>query len=338
MDWTIRRKDRREYFPEAAERMGVLREVVEKDYWVCWMLNRIFSGPFADKLTFKGGTSLSKVYRIIERFSEDIDLTIDKAVLGIDPAESLEEEGIGSKQKKKRRDAFETHVQEFLHSKIFPWLEQQLKFHLHDEKYELLPDPDDPQALNFIYPETFDDGGHAYIPPRIKLEFGAKGESSPQERRQVTAYIYEHLPQINDGDAAFEVAVLLKDRTFWEKVTLLHSIAHRPADKALPPRMSRHYYDVHRMAEDRAFIDAVSEDMDLLAAVVKNKRQYFYESWDWYDNAKPGTLKIVPEAQRLKAIGEDYAAMRDMFFREPPAFNDLVTALQDLETALNKKK
>lgn len=128
-------------------------EIIAKDYWVVWLLELLFSGPYADLLTFKGGTSLSKAYGVVERFSEDVDLTIDRSLITLDPEKSLEEPDIGRAQRTKRNKAFDESVTEFVIQKFAPWLKAEIETRLAGREGDTAPALrfDENDAMNLFF-------------------------------------------------------------------------------------------------------------------------------------------------------------------------------------------
>ena len=316
-------------------------DIIEKDYWVVWLLDLLFSGPYADLLTFKGGTSLSKAYKVIDRFSEDVDLTIDRAAITLDPAKSLEEPDLGRAQRTKRNNAFDNSVADFITQEFAPWLDAEIKKHLSGRAGDTAPalrfDEDDPLNIFFDYPRRPDAAEDAYIKPFVRLELGARGERAPQTQQIVKSYIEEEFPEAFTGKSPIPVNVLAIERTLWEKITILHSVCHRPDDKPPRERFSRHYYDVHHLAQDADLVKRAIEDTALLEAIVENKRIYFFESWDWYPTAKRGTFQLVPSQTTQKELEADYQAMQAMIFGDTPDFSEIIAVLKQLEDRINNE-
>lgn len=235
--------ERESYFQAATEELGIPFGIIEKDYWVVWVLDRLFSlADLKDHLTFKGGTSLSKVYGIIERFSEDVDLSIEKEFFGFgkdnDPSKA--------KSKKKQRAALDSlsvacskYVQNNLILTLGAAISDKLQL---SERWHLEIDDGDPdnQTLQFKYPSATDTNG--YIRPSIRIELGARSEHWPVSKHKIQSYTKTALKE-KVTEPEVWVKVLDAKRTFWEKATILHQYAHLPHDKKLPPRISRHYYD-----------------------------------------------------------------------------------------------
>lgn len=329
---------RRKFFEEAENILFMPPHIIEKDFWVCWTLELLFTSPFANVLTFKGGTSLSKGYKIINRFSEDIDLTIDKSKLALDPEKSLEEPDLSRNQRKKRDKTFHESVVAFIENEFQPWIENAIDEKLSgagEQGYELISDPEDPLNLFFSYPKAFDYPD--YIKPFVRLELGARGVMSPHYDMPVMPYVAEAMPKLFENLKPITVPILGIERTFWEKATILHSVACRPDDKPVRERFSRHYYDTFLLSNNTEVIEKAIQDVDLLEAVVANKKTYFFESWDWYDTAKKGSFRLIPADERIKDLREDYQSMQEMIFSDSPNFDDIISGLMALEDKINEK-
>lgn len=321
------------------QKTGRGHAIVEKDYWVVWLLNLLFSGPYADALTFKGGTSLSKAHKVIDRFSEDVDLTIDRSLIALDPAKSLEEPDLGRAQRTKRSKAFDDKTADFITHEFAPWLNAEIQKHLAGRAGDTPPalrvDEEDPLNLFFDYPRNPAAEEDPYIKPFVRLEIGARGDRSPQAPHIVKSYIEEEFPDEFTGKIPIAVNVLAIERTFWEKATILHSVCCRPEEKPPRERFSRHYYDVHHLAQDADLVARAIADTELLEAIVENKRAYFFESWDWYPTAKRGTFRLVPSAEQQEFLKRDYNAMQNMIAGDKPEFSKIIEALKDLEDRIN---
>lgn len=342
--------DRLAFINEAAARRDVTPIIIEKDFWVCWTLRRLMSVPIlADNLTFKGGTSLSKAYGIIERFSEDIDLTIGrKAPMIVDTLPPMEDDTSG-KERERRTKALKAAAQRYVQEIALPELSNAITEALGtNEGWSVLIDPEDVdvQTILFEYPKLLNYGGGfgaggygvgkfvegevGYIRPRIKLEFGARGETEPSELKAITSYLAQEYPE-ELPDATVTVATLSVERTFWEKVTILHALHH---GSKLRPEMSRHYYDTAMLAQ-AGIDDAAMKAPELLARVVLNKSLMFSDKSASYDTATLGSLRLVPDNELRERLRVDYAAMSDMFMAPPPSFDDLMAAIASLEAKLN---
>ena len=326
--------ERRTYFEQAAIQHGRLSaQLMEKDFWVCWTLRRLFMLPeLADHLTFKGGTSLSKVHGVIERFSEDVDVTVEREYLGFGGAD--DPELAGSNQKVERQIAqLVKACESFVADELQPALENAIAQSLGHADWTLTLDREEP-SLRFQFPAAITTGLSQYFAPSIKIELGARADPYPVEDGTVQPYLHDTFPDLM-SDSSVDVRVLDLARTFWEKATILHSIHHQPAIKPLGPRQSRHYYDLFQLA-DHAIKSEALERLDLLDRVATHKRIYFRAAWAKYREACPGSLRLVPGAERIRELTSDYEDMQPMFFGDYPTFEHILSRLQSLENAINE--
>jgi hypothetical protein len=324
--------ERRAYLEEAAGRRNSTNTAIEKDFWVCWTLRQLFSLQGLPPICFKGGTSLSKVFGLIHRFSEDIDVSLDREALGFTSKRDLADKALSNTKRrqldKQLREAIQTEVT----TKILPQLAESFKSVIGKTGWELKPSTEagEEMTLLFSYPNAFE--YTAYIRPQIKIEFG-RGDQWPSKQFPISPYVTEDFPDIFTIPNAV-VRVLDAQRTFWEKVTLLHAEHHRPDPPALKLRMSRHWSDIAVMSTDEAFATE-KLDLTLLAEVVKFKKIYFASTWANYDSAFPGTMRLVPNEALHKLLRADYKAMREMFVNEPLSFDEIIARLRALETRIN---
>ena len=316
-------RERSELFSETATRRGGTPAVVEKDFWVTWVLNRLFREPaLAEMLMFKGGTSLSKVYHLIERFSEDIDLILDWRVLSED--NPLAER---SKTKQARLNAtIKEQARKFIGGELLRLVEGAL-----DDARGCLVDVDDPFVINVNYPAAFSDD---YLRSVVRLEIGPLASWLPYEDRRISCYAAEAFPEVFEQKEC-TVKVIKAERTFWDKATILHHEAHRPEGNKQPSRYSRHYYDLARMAKSPVKSRALA-DPALLASVVAFKQRFYPRGWAKYDLAKPGTMVLMPEGHLLASARSDYRAMGNMIFGEVPDFEEILAVLKALQEDINR--
>lgn len=328
--------DRRLALNDAALRLQLDPVIVEKDFWVSWLLGLLFAEPgLAPHLVFKGGTSLSKVFGVIDRFSEDIDLCLVPAFVGADAA------AFDALDSRVKRDAAMLEMQRLCLQKtesvLMPALEQDITRALgmppHGNwlRCELDEDAMSPTVF-FRYPSTQSDG-LAYLAREVKLELGTLTDQQPTEVHAIRPLLADAFPALFVGWDA-RVTALALQRTFWEKATILHAEFHRPPDSPTPDRYARHYFDMakllahadaHRFLGDRAQCERV----------VDWKRRVFARGWARYDLACAGSFRLVPADQRHAALAQDYARMRPMFMSPPSAFDALIDALDRAERTLN---
>jgi hypothetical protein len=204
--------------------------------------------------------------------------------------------------------------------------------------WALGPDEADPQTVLFAYPEGIQPEGEGAANPYVRrvvlLELGARSDHWPAEEHAVRPYAAEVMPELFK-EPECQVRTLAAERTFWEKATLLHAEAHRPPDKAAGERLSRHYYDLAKLFQSPVGPKALA-DRELLVKVVAHKRLFFRSGWTNYDTALPGTLRLLPPAERHPSLRADYRAMQEnMIFGGSYSFEELLDVLAEIEKLLN---
>lgn len=320
---------RRVLFEEAQARLGLTAASIEKDFWVCWTLRELFGLPlWGEQLTFKGGTSLSKGWRLIARFSEDIDVVIDRDFLGFGGE-------LGSTRQKKLLKECRRRIQ----TELWPALEERFRAALPgDLAWQLMPadedeDPDQ-QTLLFEYPSVFEEG-FAYVRRVVKIELGARSDTEPVEAPLIQPYLAEAFPELLK-DGAFPLRTVAARRTFWEKAMLLHEETFRPAGKPRRARLSRHYYDLWCLI--RAGVAAQdADDPGLFDRVASHRQVFFKQRWVDYDALRKGHLRLMPPGEQEPGWRSDYNAMREeMFFEEPPAFDEVLATVREFEEEFNR--
>lgn len=321
--------ERRPFFEEAAARRGVVAPIIEKDFWVVWILHVLFSLPERDSFVFKGGTSLSKAFGLIERFSEDIDLVIDRARFGFVGAEDIAQADSGE-GRRRRRERLDAMVHAYLHDDLAPRLAAVAQ-RANGVNVEI--DHEDPLSVLLRYPVAAPD--HPYVRPVVRIETGGRADNWPKVDCTIRADVAVEFPAAFENDEV-TVRTLEVRRTFLEKLTILHKTAHSfDGDQAkVLARFSRHYYDVYRIF-DRGAADDALRDRDLLDAVRTAAQVFFPQQRARYEEFQIGSIRVVPPARGVEALSRDYAAMRDMFFGEPPPFEAILDALKELERRIN---
>ena len=321
------KEEREILFRNTAAKCGLSEGIVEKDFWVCWTLDYLFHGsPWAKHLAFKGGTSLSKCFDLIHRFSEDIDLILDWRLL-----ESARNDPWAERRKNqqdKLNKALNAETEIFLREQFVPRVTEDFA-QLLTEDFSLCVDEYDPQTVNFTYPKLFSETA---ILPMVRLEIGALAAWTPTTQEQVTSYVAQTYPHVFQ-DPTTTILTVLPERTFWEKVTILHKEAFRTNGR-FPARYSRHYYDLYCM--DKSTVKAAAyADLNLLARVVQFKDRFYPARNAHYDLAKPGTMCLLPPEDCVDALQEDYAHMQGMLFGTIPTFEDIMQCIQKMEAEIN---
>ena len=324
-------KDRVEVLETLASRAGMTPGVLEKDIWVCWALQAVFGMPDRLPLAFKGGTSLSKVYAAIHRFSEDIDLTIDYTALseGVDPLTTVMSRTAIAKLSDTLRLKVAQHVRDVIAPYVAKTGAEMLGVELG------MAFSDNGEELRVSYPSAFATR-KSYVEDSVLLEFGGRNTTLPNETHLIVPYAAAHTENLEFPKA--EVVVLSPRRSFWEKATMIHAECHRPAreEGAGPERISRHWYDLAMLAEQEIGLAAIA-DRDLLADVVRLKGIFYRSGFANYEACVGGHFRLVPDQPLRATLARDYAAMvsEGMFFNEPPSFDEIMARLERLEAQLN---
>ena len=326
---SLSEEERRTVFRNTAQRMGVHEAIVEKDYWACLVLDYLFhKSHFQNHLTFKGGTSLSKCFGLINRFSEDIDLVLDWRLLGYGKDEPWQE------RSKTKQDVFNkeanTRAEVFLAEQFVPAFTSDMSEIVGKEAKTKI-EKADPQTVCFVYPQIFSTESVTQL---IRLEIGALAAWTPAVERNVTPYVFVHYPHLAQV-ASTSILTITAERTFWEKVTILHHEANRPEHIEMPLRYSRHYYDLFCMTKTDYKTIALKR-LDLLQRVVVFKMKFYPRAWAKYEEAVPGSIRLVPPKSRFYALRKDYESMTEMFFGEYPFFDELMKTIKNLEAEINQ--
>jgi len=335
---TIPDQERTDFFTRYEELNRVDPAITEKDFWVCWLLGLIFSTPeLGGNAVFKGGTSLSQVFGVIQRFSEDVDLGLSPESLGY--PESEIDEAPNKTARAKRAAALLAACAHKVETEFLPLLEKLISGQLGGKaggrpwlRYELEEASHSP-VIHFDYPTTLPNP-LPYIRTAVKIEFGSLTDQRPTGSHRIAPLVAELAPQAF-GDFQAEVVALEIERTFWEKATILHAEFHRPVDKAQPPRYARHFSDFVALWRHPSGRKA-AQQLDLLERVRLHKSRYFASSWAHYESAVPGTLRLRPPEFRMAELRRDYLAMRPMFLGEPLSFDEMMSLLAEAEETLNR--
>lgn len=331
-------------FDTTAARLGTTSQMVEKDFWVCWTLDALFHGlpDGGPRLLFKGGTSLSKGFGLISRFSEDIDVTVFRDDIGAH-ATIAELEALSGNKRRARLDAITDACKAYIHGPMREALIDILKERLTAAGLKagsgrVDPDEADPdgQTLLVWYPATTPRSD--YVRAAIKIESGAKSALDPNRGVPIKPYVDDDLPALNLTVPA--VRTVEPERTFWDKVVILHGLRRwfdkRGELKGGGQRVSRHYYDLHRLTQEAVGTTAAG-DLDLGADCVAHARMFFNRPDFDLSSAAPGSLALMPHDSMVDELRTDYRAMTGMIFGKPPAFDEVLASIQTLEGKLNEK-
>lgn len=328
---------RRELFDDTGDGMGISKAIVEKDFWVCLFLDVLFHhSQDAAHFCFKGGTSLSKGYGAIRRFSEDIDLILDWRLLGYGKDEPWRARS--NTQQEAFNDVMNTKTEEYLVESLVPTLENLAKKLLR-ERVQFSIDADERKTIRVPYPRLFPD---SYVAPEIRLEIGALAEWTACEDRPIQSYAADRFSE-KFTNANTVVRMVAAERTFWEKATILHKEACRTT-RTPPDRYSRHYYDVYMLSQEPSLSDKTVKSVkdrafqrpELLEAAIRFNQRFYHSSQAQYEEATLEKIRLVPPEKTISMLAHDYGRMQEMLFGDKPRFDVVVQGLGELEAEIHR--
>ena len=326
---TLNKKDKLQIIKQVAEQQNLQYFAVEKDWWVTQTLNIIFQLDFAKHLLFKGGTSLSKAWHLINRFSEDIDLALNREFLGFDS-------GLISKSqvKKLRKKSFE-----FVASIFYQALQKSFKengFTNLKFEFENLSDGDqDPVSILIYYPAVTEHS--KYVLPRIKVELGSRSLKDPFTNCEIVSFVGEQFPNLKFADKPFSIPCVNPERTLLEKMFLLHEEFQKPQDKIRVNRLSRHLYDISRIYnsehKDKAY------NQELIVSIIEHRARYNAMRGIDYNTLYAPNLNPIPPLAFIKDWQTDYKTMQNnMIPEESPSFDVLLKTVKQATNKYNALK
>ncbi|MDR2572316.1 MAG: nucleotidyl transferase AbiEii/AbiGii toxin family protein [Oscillospiraceae bacterium] len=319
--------ERAELFDIAAAKLKIPAGLIEKDFWVCYILDILFRcSSYKNSLLFKGGTCLSKAFNLIERFSEDVDLALDWRLLGYTETEPWEERS-NSAQEKFKKDCI-NRTNNFLENDFISELVSVIYNDSGLNADVFLADEE--ETILFRYPKEHT---LAAILGVIRLEIGPMAAWTPMVNTSISCYLSKCIDVDNNPDTI--VRAVSPERTFWEKVTILHQEANRSEDKRIPARYSRHYYDVAKLCQTYVKKNAL-KNIQLLQTVVIFKEKFYRTPWAKLPDAATGSVRLVPYEYRIPELSKDYVLMQDMLFGNKPDFIDVLQELSILEKEINE--
>lgn len=326
--YTLEASEKVLIFQNISNRTGMPAFAVEKDWWVTQALAIIFEMEVGQNLVFKGGTSLSKAWKLIQRFSEDVDLAIDRTFLGF-------KGDLSKKQRTKLRKQAGIYTTGIFCEELGARFKAK---GFHDVNFEVVPAEDsdqDPRIILIHYPNLIETPD--YVLPRVQIEVGCRSLREPYTVRRLGSLVDE----IHEGreftSPLIDVPTVNPERTFLEKLFLLHEEFHRPLEKMRVDRLSRHLYDVHQLANLELAETAIS-DKDLYQTIVNHRFTFSKVSGVDYNSLNPKTLDPMPTSEVIEAWKADYQKMREQMIYEekPPTFDELLSSIEKLKARLSK--
>ena len=299
---TLTREEQIELFTQIGVKTNLPAQAVEKDAWVTLMLRMIFTSDLANHLIFKGGTSLSKAFNLIQRFSEDIDLGIDRKYLGF-------EEDLSKGQIRKLRSACHT----FVSTDLAELLEKQLvEYGVDENLFELIVEntqvsDQDPETIKVNYQSLFDDV--SYLPKRVLIEVSARSLIEPNQEVAIKSMIDKHYSETDFAEEEFIVNTTNPQKTFLEKLILLHEEFQKSSEKIRHLRMSRHFYDIGQILNSE-FGQAALKNTALFESIIAHRKVLTPMKTTNYETLTLQSLNIIPPDGFLKNYKSDYKEMQ----------------------------
>ena len=319
--------DKVNIFNQTSERTGLPSSAIEKDWWVTLSLNVIFSLPYANQIVFKGGTSLSKAWNLIERFSEDIDLVIDR--------KHLEFEGELSKTqvKKLRKASFS-----FIGNEFYTDFNNEL-IKLGIQNYELVVQETkntdtDPLIVELQYHSLTEK--NEYLKPRVLIEVGARSLMEPVDNKNIISLVSYEFRELPFAEKEILIPVVSPKRTFLEKIFLLHEEFQKETKFIRVERMSRHLYDLEKLMDTTHGIEAI-KDIELYKTIVTHRKNFNAIRGIDYANHTPKKINIIPPEETIKHWKKDYKTMQEsMFYGDTLSFDKLMERITELNTRIKR--
>lgn len=332
-------KERGQIFTEAGARLGFAPFHVEKDFWVCWTLTSLFrSDRIGENLVFRGGTSLSKGWQCIERFSEDIDLAINRSWVGGEELVELKA-GITTSERERRYKRLREQCRRVIGDVIAPHLVESLEAISERGRERVITESiasdRDPFVVRVEYPGSGLTPPDDYFQPSVKIELSGRAEDAPAESREIVPYVREVFSELFE-DETTPISCILPQRTFWEKAALLHEQHTHPKPVEPANRQSRHLYDLHQLWTVGNLMASITHQDPMFRKVMAHRNDFFPYGWVNHLELSPGDLKLLPPPDRIGAWQADFVKMKSMFFGVPPSFEQVLATVQSIQNSLSR--
>ena len=317
-------EERQTILANVAEEKGVDDNAVEKDFWVSMTLKAIFNSACSHGIVFKGGTSLSKGWGLIERFSEDCDLAIDRAVLGF-------EKELTKKQRTNLRKEAKKFVDNILVSEVEGCLNKLgLTGHFNVNNPPVKESDKDPTEFFIEYKSILPEK-NPYIAERVKVEVSCRSLTEPFEILKMRSMIEDAYPDESFTQPKFDVPTVLPGKTFLEKIFLLHEEFNRPGGGVKIDRLTRHLYDIEKMMDKEFAIEAMN-NIDLYAEIVEHRSKFTAWSGLDYKTHHPSTISFLPPQALTQTLRDDYKKMQEGFiYKDSLTYNELINRINALQ-------
>jgi hypothetical protein len=319
---------------QASLNSGITSKAIEKDWWVTLVLKMLFASKYAPYFAFKGGTSLSKGWGIIDRFSEDIDIALNSEAFGMPykdkPSKTFVEQ--------LRREGCLFTSNEIATELLTQFQKLQISVELFSIEVESVrkdvPDTD-PQTIYVNYKSLFEP--NPYLPDRIKIEFSVRSQKDPNDRRLMRTLLNNYFPNEIYNEESFEVTTIVPSRTFIEKILLLHEEYNRKEESKMRTyRMSRHYYDLYRI--NKEYSNTLS-DISFIKDIIEHRKLYSRLRHFDYSTLSIGQISIIPTKTIFMKLKSDYDEMsKEMMYGDVPTFSEVVNDVRKIQDVFNQKQ
>lgn len=326
-DLTIR--DRIDLIDYVSSQTGYRSQIVEKDWWVTAVLRVIFNLPYANELSFKGGTNLSKCWKLIRRMSEDIDIAVNREFLGFDG--ELSKTQISDKLRRAACSFVRERMQSDIKSGL---LEQGISCELFDVWVDITPiSTTDPEIVYVSYHPLYSDV--EYVKPQVKIEISGRSMSEPIEKVSVKSFIGETIDNPVLDELPVEVNAVVPERTFLEKLFLLHEEFAKPTSQIRVERMSRHLYDIDQML-DTDIAESAIRNNDLYRQVIDHRKKFIGLKGFDYSTLEKATIHFVPEGETREKWANDYKnTIMSMVLGDAHTFEEVIKRFEDFNRKIN---
>lgn len=331
MNWSeLSQEDKLKILEQLSDSIKLDKASIEKDWWVTMVLRALFASEFAPHLSFKGGTSLSKCFHLVNRFSEDVDIAVNREFLGFG----------GELSKTQVSDRLRRASCSFVRETLTKELEKQLlALGIEKSDFEVKVNvtnitTTDPEIIEVHYKSVLSD--LSYVQNKVLVEISGRSMNEPVEQVEICSMIAENLPNAPYSDKPFILTVVSPKRTFLEKACLLHEEFTQSTREIRSHRMTRHIYDLERMMDTDIAKEAL-QDKELYKAVIEHRKKFIRLKGFDYSGLLPQNISFIPPEDIIDKWRADYEAMREsMIYGDPLPFDALITRIKELNERFKK--
>ncbi len=313
-------------YNQISDATGIMPYAVEKDWWVVQTLSLLFEMDMRNFLVFKGGTSLSKAWNLIERFSEDIDIAIDRSFFGFD-----------GKLSKKQRTNLRKETSKYITEIVYPGLLERFHANGLSEVTLNIEEPktsdQDPRVIEIYYPNVIPSPG--YLQPKVQVEIGGRSLREPYSIRTFSSLVDEYYSSAEFAQAPIDIPSVNPERTLLEKIFLLHEEFQRPAGKIRVNRLSRHLYDIYQLSKTE-YAKKIFINKSLYEEIVVHRHFFTRLGGVDYNLHNPQSINPLPPPELFDAWKTDYKTMQtNMIYGNSPDFDEMIDDIRKFISHLN---